>query len=267
MPSDTEPVIHSVSASPDQDQKIAVSRVALVTGGARGIGAAIAVRLACEGHRIAIVGRDQAALDRQTGVLRDLGRTVIGVASDLASPDAADIIARAVEDQLGPVEILVNNAGITRDGLFVRMSLEDFNQVLAVDLTAAFTLSKRVARGMMKARWGRIVNISSVVAQMGNVGQANYVSAKAGLLGLTKALALELAPRQVTVNAIAPGFIETNMTAALPAEVLENYKRRIPLARFGAPADVAGVVAFLCSSEAAYVTGQTLRVDGGMLLA
>jgi 3-oxoacyl-[acyl-carrier protein] reductase len=243
------------------------SRVALVTGGAKGIGAAIATRLTRDGHRVAITGRDRAALDRHSALLEEAGASVLCVQADLADPSAPDTIAKTVEERWGSIEILVNNAGLTRDGLFVRMSAEDFNTVISVNLTAAFVLAKRCARSMMKARWGRIINISSVVAQMGNAGQANYVASKAGLIGLTKSLALELAPRQVTVNAIAPGFIETDMTAGLPADLKESYRTRIPLGRFGSPEDVAGIVAFLCTSEAAYMTGQTFRVDGGMVLA
>lgn len=243
------------------------SRIALVTGGAKGIGAAIAVRLAKVGHRVAICGRDEEALRKQVTYLSSLGAQSLSVTANLSDNDASDKIVGAIEEQWGPVEILVNNAGMTKDGLAVRMSNEDFQQIIQVNLVAAFSLAKRAARGMMKARWGRIINISSIVAEMGNAGQANYISAKAGLIGLTKALAVELASRQITANAVTPGFISTDMTAALPENIIEQYKSRIPLGRFGSPGDVAGVVAFLCSEDASYITGQTIRVDGGMVMA
>ncbi|HUU46097.1 MAG TPA: 3-oxoacyl-[acyl-carrier-protein] reductase [Acidobacteriota bacterium] len=245
----------------------AKTRTTLITGGARGIGAAIARKLGETGHRIAICDVDRATMDDSVAQMRSDGIEALAVEADLASPGAANAVIDRVEERWGPVEILVNNAGITRDGLLVRMSDDDFNTVLAINLVSAFALSRRSARAMMKARWGRIVNISSVVALMGNAGQANYVAAKAGLIGLTKTLALELAPRGITVNAVAPGFIATGMTARLPEAVVADYQSRIPLGRFGAPEDVAGVVAFLCSEVASYMTGQTLRVDGGMVMA
>lgn len=243
------------------------SRVALVTGGGKGIGAAIASRLALAGHRIAICGRDEEALKRQVAHLASLGAESLTITADLCSSDAPEKIVGAIEDQWGPVEVLINNAGMTRDGLAVRMSDDDFNQIIQVNLVSAFALAKRCARGMMKARWGRVVNVSSIVAVMGNAGQANYISAKAGLIGLTKALAVELAPRNITVNAVAPGFIITEMTSALPENVVSQYMSRIPLGRFGSPEDVAGTVAFLCSDDAAYLTGQVIRIDGGMVMA
>lgn len=243
------------------------TRVAIVTGGAKGIGAAISRRLARAGCRLAIVGRDRDALDAMCSEIASAGGEAVGVTADLSQPDAADDILKQVGDALGPVDILVNNAGMTRDGLLIRMSRQDFTDVLNVNLTAAFELSRRCARQMMKARWGRIINLSSIVAIMGNPGQANYIASKAGLIGLTRALAQELASRNITVNAIAPGFIETDMTAGLPEEIKQRYMDRIPLSRFGSTNDVAALVAFLVSDDAGYITGQTLNVDGGLVMA
>jgi 3-oxoacyl-[acyl-carrier protein] reductase len=265
MSVDTETVVQDAPASPAQTKT--VPRITLVTGGAAGIGAAIAERLSHAGHRIVLADFNQEAMDRTCEHLTKAGGQAMSVFADLSKPDAADTVVKAVEDSWGPVEILINNAGITRDGLMMRMNDADFDGVLNINLSAPFRLSKRCMRGMMKARWGRIVNIASVVAQMGNAGQANYVASKAGLIGLTKTLALELAPRGVTVNAVAPGFIETGMTAKLPEDVKDKYKEHIPLGRFGSPADVASLVAFFVSEEAAYITGQTVRVDGGMVMA
>lgn len=242
-------------------------RIAIVTGGAKGIGAAITRRLVADGCRVAIVGRDESALTAMCDQINSEGGEAISVTADLADPDVAETICSTVEDGWGPAEILVNNAGIARDNLLIRMKTEDFSDILNVNLTSAFTLAKRCTRPMMKARWGRIINISSIVAVMGNAGQANYIASKAGLIGLTRALATELASRNITVNAIAPGFIETEMTASLPEDVQDKYKERIPLGRFGTSEDVADVVAFLASDGAGYITGQTLRIDGGMVMA
>jgi 3-oxoacyl-[acyl-carrier protein] reductase len=259
--------VETVAQETAKSGKPTVSRVALVTGGARGIGAAISARLAQAGHRVAIVDRDLSTLESQCSALAGRGGKVLSVPGDLADLNAIDAIVKPVEDAWGPVEILVNNAGITRDGLLVRMTLEDFELVLKINLTASFALARRCARGMMKARRGRIISISSVVGQMGSAGQANYAAAKAGLIGLTKSLALELAPRNITVNAVAPGFIATEMTASLPDEVKQKYLEHIPLGRLGTPDDIAGLVAFLASDDVSYITGQTLRVDGGLLMA
>jgi 3-oxoacyl-[acyl-carrier protein] reductase len=242
-------------------------RIAIVTGGGKGIGASISRALAVDGCRVALVGRDTSALESVRDEIQSRGGNALAVTADLAAAGSADAICSQVEDHWGPADILVNNAGITRDNLLIRMATEDFTDIINVNLTSAFTMCKRCARAMMKARWGRIINISSIVAEMGNAGQANYIASKAGLIGLTRALAQELAPRNITVNAVTPGFIETGMTATLPDEIKLRYQERIPLNRFGTPEDVAAVVSFLASEDASYITGQTLRVDGGMVMA
>jgi 3-oxoacyl-[acyl-carrier protein] reductase len=240
-------------------------RVALVTGASRGIGRAVAVRLAAEGAAVAVAYGSSEALAREVAE-EAAGH---GVATALLGADLGDaaaagaLVARAAE-ALGRVDVLVNNAGLTRDQLAVRMSDEDWSQVLAVDLTAAFSLCRAALRGMLRGRWGRIVNVSSVAGVAGNPGQANYSAAKAGLIGLTKALAKEVGGRGITVNAVAPGFVETDMTAALPAAVIERALAVVPAGRLGTAAEVAAAVAFLASPDAAYVNGHVLHVDGGL---
>ncbi len=240
-------------------------RVAVVTGGGKGIGRAIAERLARGGARIVLSGRDRTALDTACAeIMARGGAEAIPMEADVAKPDDADRLCARTLETFGRADILVNNAGITRDNLVMRMSEEEWDQVLDVNLKGSFLCIRAFTRPMMKQRWGRIVNVTSVVGLIGNPGQANYVASKAGLVGLTKAVAKELASRHITVNAVAPGFIETAMTSGLNEKVRETLKAQIPLGRLGSPEDVAHAVAFLCSEEAGYVTGQVLSVDGGM---
>ncbi len=239
-------------------------RVAVVTGGGKGIGHAVASRLACGGAKVVLSGRDEKALASACEGIRSAGGEALGVVTDVSRPEDAEALCQKTLEAFGRADILVNNAGITRDSLVVRMSEEAWDQVVDTNLKGSFLCIRAFARPMMKQRYGRIVNVSSVVGLMGNAGQANYVAAKAGLVGLTKAVAKELASRHITVNAVAPGFIETAMTATLSEMVREGLLETIPLGRLGAPEDVAHAVAFLCSEEAGYVTGQVLTVDGGM---
>ena len=240
-------------------------RVALVTGASRGIGRAVALRLAAEGAAVAIAyGASEAAAREVAEAAARHGVATALLDADLGDAAAATgLVARAAE-ALGRVDVLVNNAGVTRDQLAVRMSDRDWSDVLAVDLTAAFMLCRSALRGMLRARWGRIVNVSSVAGVVGNPGQANYSAAKAGLIGLTKALAKEVGGRGITVNAVAPGFVETDMTAGLPADLIERALTVVPAGRLGTAEEVAAAVAFLAAPEAAYVNGHVLHVDGGL---
>jgi len=241
-------------------------RVAIVTGGGAGIGREIALALAGAGATIAACDVVAAAAGETAAAVAAAGGTARGYAVDVSDFAAVQELAGRVATDLGGIHVLVNNAGITRDALLLRMGEAEWDAVLAVNLKGAFNFTKAVARPMMKERWGRIVNIASVVGQMGNAGQANYSAAKAGMIGLTKSTARELAPRNITANAIAPGFIETAMTAKLDVPTREAYSKSIPLGRFGTPGDVAAACLFLCSDAAAYITGQVIRVDGGMLM-
>lgn len=239
-------------------------RVAVVTGGSRGIGLAISEALARDGATVAIVARDG---ERASGAAERLpGSGHGGFPCDVADTDAvADTVAR-IEEELGAVSILVNNAGITRDNILLRLKAEDWDRVMEVNLKGAFNMTRAVTRGMMKQRDGVIVNVSSVVGLMGNPGQSNYAASKAGLLGFTKSVARELASRNVRCNAVAPGYVVTDMTAELTAEQTASLEERIPLGRLGEPDDIAGVVRFLVGPAARYITGQTISVDGGMVM-
>jgi 3-oxoacyl-[acyl-carrier protein] reductase len=238
-------------------------RIALVTGSTRGIGRAIAETLAGAGARVAVVGRDQA---RAADAAEQIGHDAMGFACDVGDPASIVALIAAVEKAFGQIDILVNNAGLTRDNILFRIKDEDWDAVLDANLRGAFVAIRAASRGMIKRRWGRIINIASVVGITGNKGQANYAASKAGLIGLTKSVAKELGSRNVLVNAVAPGFIDTDMTAAMTPEARASLSGQIPLERLGSPRDIAGVVTFLASEHAAYITGQTLVVDGGMVM-
>ncbi len=239
-------------------------KMALVTGGSRGIGLAISRELAAAGARVAVVARDAG---RAAAAAEQLpGSDHRGYGADVADPDAVDAMIKRVEEDLGGLDILVNNAGITRDNLLMRMRDADWNEVLDTNLRGAFNTVRAASRGMMRRRAGRIINISSVVGVTGNKGQVNYAASKAGLIGLTKSVAQELASRNVLVNAVAPGYIETDMTSELPDAAREALLGQIPLGRLGQPDDIAPVVRFLAGPGAAYITGQVLIVDGGMVM-
>jgi 3-oxoacyl-[acyl-carrier protein] reductase len=242
------------------------NRTAFITGASRGIGRACALALAQSGARVAVAARNVDQLEALAAEIRSEGREAFAVAMDLANPESIkDAIAKAAKD-FGPIAILVNNAGITKDGLALRMKKEDWDSVIATNLTGAFLAIQQVLHGMMRERWGRIVNISSVVGEMGNAGQANYVASKAGLIGLTKSIAQEMGSRNITVNAVAPGFVETDMTQSLTQELKDKMLANIPLKRIGRPEDVAAAVRFLASEEAGYITGHVLDVNGGIYM-
>lgn len=244
-----------------------MKQTAIVTGGSRGIGRAVAVRLAKDGMNLVINYRGNSAAAEETERLcRELGAEVLLVQGDVSRTEDCEKLAAQAKEAFGRVDVLVNNAGITRDGLLARMTEEDFRAVLDVNLVGPWNMMKAVNRIMMKQRYGRIVNLSSVTGLMGNMGQTNYAAAKAGILGMTKSYAREVASRGITVNAVAPGFIDTDMTEAMPEGAKDKIVTEIPMGRTGKPEDVAKAVAFLASEQAGYITGEVLRVDGGMAM-
>lgn len=244
-----------------------MKQTAMVTGGSRGIGRAVAVRLAKDGMNLVINYRGNSAAAEETERLcRELGAEVLLVQGDVSRAEDCEKLAAQAKEAFGRVDVLVNNAGITRDGLLARMTEEDFRAVLDVNLVGPWNMMKAVNRIMMKQRYGRIVNLSSVTGLMGNMGQTNYAAAKAGILGMTKSYAREVASRGITVNAVAPGFIDTDMTEAMPEGAKDKIVTGIPMGRTGKPEDVAEAVAFLASEQAGYITGEVLRVDGGMAM-
>ncbi len=243
------------------------SRVALVTGASRGIGRAIAEQLAADGHRVAvnyIRSRDEA--EAVAKEIRARGGEAKSVGADVGSDDAVAGLFQEVESSLGPVEILINSAGITRDGLLLRMKVTDWDDVLATNLRSVFLCTKAALRPMVKARWGRVISVTSVAGISGNAGQANYSAAKAGIIGFTKAVAKEVGSRGITVNAIAPGFIETDMTAELDDATRAEVQRRVSVGRFGTPQEIASAVGYLAGEQAGYVNGQVVVVDGGLAI-
>lgn len=241
-------------------------KVALVTGASRGIGCAIALALGKAGATVIGTATTETGGEAITAMLGDDGLLGRGVALDVTAPDSCQEVIKIITEQYGAPLILVNNAGITRDNIMLRMKDDEWDDVINTNLSAIFRMSKAVLRGMTRARWGRIINISSVVGSMGNQGQANYAAAKAGVEGFTRALAREVGSRNITINTVAPGFIETDMTRALPEQQQSFLREQIPLARLGQPEEIAAAVAFLASASAGYITGETLHVNGGMYM-
>jgi 3-oxoacyl-[acyl-carrier protein] reductase len=241
-------------------------RVALVTGASQGIGRACSLKLAASGATVALAARNQEKLAELAQAIESGGGKALAFPVDVADEDQVKTAFKTALGQLGKIDILVNNAGITRDQLVMRMKRADWDSVLNTNLTSAYLCVQQVMASMLKQRWGRIINITSIFGQMGQAGQANYAASKAGLIGLTMAIAREVGSRQITCNAVAPGFIETAMTSGFSEEFRQNAVKAIPLGRVGAPEDVANAVAFLASEEASYITGQVLSVNGGMLM-
>jgi 3-oxoacyl-[acyl-carrier protein] reductase len=244
-----------------------MSHVALVTGGSRGIGRAIAMRLAGDGHSVAVnYTANAAAADEVVDAITGAGGTAIAFQADVGSTEAVTAMFREIEERLGRVAILVNNAGITRDDLLMRMSPDAWDDVIQTNLRSVYLCTRAAMRGMLRLKWGRIISVSSVSGISGNPGQANYAASKAAIIGFSKSVAREIGSRNITVNVVAPGFIETDMTEQLGSDVAEEVVRRVALGRLGKPEEIAAAVGYLASDDAAYVTGQTLVVDGGLAL-
>jgi len=242
-------------------------KVALVTGASRGIGQAIAKALSEDGYIVVGTATTDRGAEAISACLSEEGNQGCGMQLDVADPDSVTTVVKAIGEQFGAPLILVNNAGITRDNLLMRMKDQEWQDVIEINLSAIYRVSKACLRGMTKARWGRIVNITSVVGSMGNIGQSNYAATKAGAEGFSRALARELGSRSVTVNCVAPGFIDTDMTRALPEDQRDSLLQQIPIGRLGTPAEIAGLVSFLCSDSAGYITGETVHINGGMYMA
>lgn len=242
-------------------------KTAIVTGGSRGIGKAVALKLAEKGANIVVnYTSNSTKAEEVVNEIKKMGREALAIKADVSNPDDVKNLVKETEKQFSNIDILINNAGITKDTLLIRMKEDDWDKVMSVNLKGTFLCTKLVGKKMMKQRRGKIVNIASIVGIIGNAGQANYSASKAGIIGFTKSTAKELASRGINVNAVAPGFIETEMTKKLSEEVVENYAKNIPLGKMGTPEDVANVVFFLCSQEASYVTGQVINIDGGMVM-
>ncbi len=245
----------------------AVKRVALVTGASRGIGASVAIALAKQGRKVVLLARNQDKLNEVAQAITDIGGEAATLTCDISDGAALAAAVERVAEEQGRLDILVNNAGITKDGLLLRMSDEQFDQVISTNLRSVFIACRTALRPMMRGKFGRIVNIGSVAGLVGNAGQANYAAAKAGVIGLTRTIAKEMAPKGITANVVAPGFIETDMTDGLPQVVKDSVQKITPAGRFGQPEEIAAAVAYLTSDEAGYVNGQVLAVDGGMTMA
>lgn len=242
-------------------------RVALVTGGSRGLGRAMSIRLAEQGHRLVVnYAHNADAAEKVVAEIEERGGEAISIQADVSSADEVDALFTEVAERLAPVSVLVNNAGITRDKLLLRMSSADFDEVIATNLKSTFLCTKTALRGMLRGKWGRVISIASVAGLVGNAGQANYAASKAGMIGFSKSVAREVGSRGITVNVVAPGFVATDLTADLAEEALEKMRGRIALGRFGTPEEIASMVGFLVSDEAAYITGQVISVDGGLAL-